>query len=228
LGQHHYANWAIKIQLATDHRIINASPLKGNIMNFKIIVAAAFTSILSLSAAGADSLIASADNRALLNPKEPDDKPTYEQLVKSVTKLREQLATHVQAHESTQTKTGFHLVALFKSDINEKDKSNTGEAKSLLLEALKLKSKKSFGLPTDDYNWNCNTCRDSKRGNTVWKTAKGEYSLVPKAWAWTYVAVRTFASGQEADQWLNDTQEGQFVKKYAEHVFTSTTTMFAD
>ena len=91
-----------------------------------------------------------------------------------------------------------------------------------------LPSGQTSGLPTADYDWPCNDCR--KVGNLRWHatTKSGNAPPAqPEGWAWTHVGAKSFASAFEANSWLDDTEEGRFVKANAAAIMTFTTTDYS-
>lgn len=90
-----------------------------------------------------------------------------------------------------------------------------------------LPAGQTSGLPTGSYDWPCDGC--AKTGNMRWhaKDDPARNGTAPANWGWSHVGGKSFASAYEANTWLNDTEEGRFVRKNAEAVMTFTTTDYS-
>jgi hypothetical protein len=97
------------------------------------------------------------------------------------------------------------------------------DAKKEPPELAALKAGQSSGLPTIKYNWECNPCY--KLGNMHWLTGL-ENNGVPAGFKWTYIATKVFATPHEAEAWLNNSEEGQFITKYAKVIMRTTVTAY--
>jgi hypothetical protein len=116
----------------------------------------------------------------------------------------------------------FHVIAFFKFDEIQANKL-LGDSKSAI--------GKSLGMPTLNYDWICPTpnCEGMpKSSNMYWKNPKDSKPVKAPMTGWSHIAVRTFSTSAEADAWLTDTKEGQFVAKYAVNVLSTSTTAYYD
>lgn len=133
--------------------------------------------------------------------------PTLEARVQT---LEKDVADLQLAVNSLKEKYGFVVLAFF-------------EFKGAVPKELNdLKKGHTSGLPTIEYNWDCNPCR--KIGNMHVRRGTDAAGLMPAGWTYSHVASKTFPSGREAEQWVQHSQEAAFIRQHAKMIMTVTVT----
>jgi hypothetical protein len=201
-------------------------------MNTKIIAAAAFSILIPLSALSADVPSTKPSGSVPVSSEKTKPKPSYDKLNDKLDTLGAMLADQSLELIALKRKSAFHLTALFSYVPLAGESKKTADERALFLAEVEKLPLKSFGLPTPKYDWPCRPPNDCSfiGGNISWrdKDTGGLVKKAPNAWQWSHVAIRTFSTSIEADLWLTNTAEGQFIKRYADVVFTSSTTMYGD